>query len=107
MTPADLKKARKLLGLTAAGLGRRLELEGKDPGRTVRLWEGGRPIPGPARVAIGYMLAEGVRSSLQEAVQQAQAILTPADPSPPVLEPSSSRAEAVYRAMIPKTRRRG
>ena len=103
MTPHDLKTARKTLGLSAAALGRRLELEGDDPGRSVRLWEAGRRIPGPVRVAVGYMLAEQARQGLQDAVQQAQAILTPqptavvfSDPSGPDMRPLHMR-----------TRRRG
>ena len=104
MTPEDLKAARLALGFnTAAKLGRALELEGEDPGRTVRLWEAGRPIPGPARVAIRLMLASLARQNLQEAVSEARAILTPADPVPPV----RSCADVVYNAMQPKTRRRG
>ena len=79
MTPENLKAARKAaLGFnTAAKLGRALELEGKDPGRTVRLWEEGRPIPGPARVAIALMLADQARQGLRQAVDAAQAVLTP------------------------------
>ena len=106
MTPAELKTARRALGLKATALGRRLELEGADPGRSVRLWEKGRPIPGPAAVAIRYMLAEQARQGLQEAVEQAQAILTPeptgimfTDPDGPDLRPLHQRVIA--------TRRRG
>lgn len=100
MTPADLTAARKRLQLTAAGLGRALELGGEDPGRSVRLWEAGRPIPGPARVAIRYMLAERARQSLQDAVEEAQAILAPTAPPAPAPEPPEP-------TQAPRTRRRG
>ena len=44
MTPADLKAARKALGLSAEGFAR---LVGVQSGRTVRRWErGDRDIPG-------------------------------------------------------------
>jgi DNA-binding transcriptional regulator YiaG len=44
MTPADLKEARKALGLSAEGFAR---LVGVQSGRTVRRWErGDRDIPG-------------------------------------------------------------
>ena len=44
MTPADLKAARKALGLSAVGFAR---LVGVQSGRTVRRWErGDRDIPG-------------------------------------------------------------
>jgi transcriptional regulator with XRE-family HTH domain len=46
MTPADLKAARKALGLSAEGFAR---LVGVQSGRTVRRWErGDRDIPGTA-----------------------------------------------------------
>jgi transcriptional regulator with XRE-family HTH domain len=104
MTPEDLAAARAALGLTAAALGRALELEGRDPGQQVLRWESGKAaIPGPARVAVRYMLAEASRMA-QEA----------ANP-PPVTDAPPSRAEAVYEALRaprtdaePKaTRRRG
>jgi DNA-binding transcriptional regulator YiaG len=45
MTPAQLKKARHALGLSADGFAR---LIGIKSGRTVRRWESGeREIPGP------------------------------------------------------------
>jgi DNA-binding transcriptional regulator YiaG len=45
MTPAQLKKARHALGLSAEGFAR---LVGVKSGRTVRRWESGeREIPGP------------------------------------------------------------
>lgn len=87
MTPADLKAARAALGMTGAALGRKLELGGRDPGRSVRLWEDGeRAIPGPARVAIGYMLADLARQSLQDAIKEARAIIAPTNPPSAVLE---------------------
>ncbi len=63
MTPAALKIARTRLGLSQAGLGLALsDPDGDSPpvdGRTVRRWEAGDcRIPGPAVVAVNYMLAE-------------------------------------------------
>ena len=59
MTGAELLKARKRLKLSAAELGRLLELEGRDPGLAVRRWEtDAHPIPGPVRVALRYLLAD-------------------------------------------------
>ena len=61
MTPAELKSARKALGLSARGLAEALNL-GTHGGRTVRRWESGEtPISGPAQVAIKYMLKERER----------------------------------------------
>lgn len=93
MTPDDIARARKRLSLTAAGLGRALELEGRDPGLTVRRWETGMtPISGPARVAIRLMLEAQARQTLQDAVSEAQAIIgpTPAQtgPQPPESSPA-------------------
>ena len=59
MTAADLKLARKRLGMTQAQLGRALKLEGPDPARTVRTWEQGtRPIRGPVEVAVELLLKQ-------------------------------------------------
>lgn len=119
MTPADLTAAREALGLKASELGRALELTGRDPGRTVLLWEAGKtPIPGPARVAVRYMLAEAGVMSLrafvppepqapekpQEDPEPPAAVTLAADPVPPVLEPS--QAPSVNFSARP-TRRRG
>jgi DNA-binding transcriptional regulator YiaG len=118
MTPTDITEARKRLGMTAAALGRALELEGRDPGRTVRTWEtGSHQIPGPARVAIRLMLEARAQKTLQDAVQQAQALITPA--APPIApsapesrrEPTAAWRELEASGFIgiekPKTRRRG
>lgn len=62
MTPADLLAARQRLGLSAADLGRALEMGGRDPGRFVRDWEkGAHPIPGPVGVAVRLLVAEHLR----------------------------------------------
>lgn len=59
MTGPEFEAARRKLGLTAAQLGRKLELEGRDPGQQVRRWETGAVVvSGPVRVAVRYMLAE-------------------------------------------------
>lgn len=56
MTPAEIKKARKRLGLTQQGLADALRM-GANGGRTVRRWEGGEmPITGPAAVAVQLLL---------------------------------------------------
>lgn len=56
MTPDQLKEARRKLGLSTAGLARVLRL-GAGGARTVRRWESGESgIPGPAQVAIEFML---------------------------------------------------
>ncbi len=61
MTPTALKQARTRLGLSQAGLGLALSDPNSDSppvaGRTVRRWEAGDcPIPGPAVVAVNFML---------------------------------------------------
>jgi DNA-binding transcriptional regulator YiaG len=59
MTPAEVKAARKQLGLTQSQLAERLKITGKNAADTVRSWESGRrPISGPAQVAITLMLKE-------------------------------------------------
>jgi len=68
MTPAEFKAARKALGLSQVAIGRALRLADYRLGapadtakaddkvaRTVRRWEAGRDIPGPAIVAIDLM----------------------------------------------------
>lgn len=50
MTPADLKSARRALGLTQSGLAQFVRVAS---GRTVRRWEdGSRDIPGPIIVLL-------------------------------------------------------
>lgn len=88
MTPEDLAAARAALGLTAAALGRALELEGRDPGQQVLRWESGKAaIPGPARVAVRYMLAEASRNA-QEAQPGTIGLAAPVSPA---LEASQSQ----------------
>lgn len=66
MTPGDLKEARRKLGLSTAALARALRL-GAQGARTVRRWEAGdSSIPGPAQVAIEFMLAEAIREAGRE-----------------------------------------
>ncbi len=56
MTPDALRKARKRLGLSQAGLAEALRM-GANGGRTVRRWElGEMPVTGPASLAIELML---------------------------------------------------
>lgn len=57
MTAADLKAARKTLGLTQRGLAAILRM-GANGERQVRRWEDGEvPVSGPASVAIEALLA--------------------------------------------------
>lgn len=57
MTPADLRTARKALGLTQSGLAAALRLSDKNGDRSVRIWETeGNTVPGPVQVAVGFML---------------------------------------------------
>lgn len=59
MTPADLRAARKTLGLTQRGLAEALRLSEKNGDRSVRIWEqDGNTVPGPVQVAIEAMLRE-------------------------------------------------
>lgn len=56
MTPADLKAARKALGLTQHGLARALRM-GKNGYQSVIRWEkDGNTIPGPVQVAVEAMM---------------------------------------------------
>ena len=74
MTGLELEAARKRLRMSAAQLGRALELEGRDPGLTVRRWETGAvAIPGPARVALRYMIAEA-REARRVALSEARRV---------------------------------
>ena len=58
MTPAKFKAARQALGLSQDAMARALLVKS---GRTIRRWESGeRDIPGPALVAVGYMLQHGI-----------------------------------------------
>jgi len=58
MTPEQFKRARRVLGLSAKGMAEALGM-GPTSGRTIRRWErGDRDIPGPAIVAVRYMLKE-------------------------------------------------
>ena len=59
MTPADLRAARKALGLTQSALAKALRLSEKNGDRSVRIWEqDGNTVPGPVQVAIEAMLRE-------------------------------------------------
>jgi len=85
MTADALTRARKRLGLSAAGLGRILQLEGRDPGQTVRRWETGESaVPGPVAVAMRFLLAE--RAAYLAALK---------DPAPPntAIAPQASAPE--------------
>lgn len=57
MTPADLKAARKTLGLSQTGLAEALRLSPANGDRTIRLWETkGNTVPGPAQIAVECLL---------------------------------------------------
>ena len=56
-TPADLRTARKALGLTQSGLAKALRLSETNGGRSVRKWESeGCTVPGPVQIAVEMML---------------------------------------------------
>jgi DNA-binding transcriptional regulator YiaG len=56
VTPADLRKARKALGLTQHGLAEALRM-GKSGWQSVSRWEqDGNTIPGPVQVAVECLL---------------------------------------------------
>jgi transcriptional regulator with XRE-family HTH domain len=59
VTPADLRAARKALGLTQHGLAEALRM-GASGWQSVSRWEkDGGTIPGPVQVAVEQMLANG------------------------------------------------
>lgn len=64
MSPAELKAARRRLGLSSAELARALGYEGKDPGRQVRRMEAAeglsshRPVPTRTALVIEALLRE-------------------------------------------------
>lgn len=105
MDGAGLIAARHTLGLTSAALGRALGLEGRDPGQSIRLWETGRAIPGPARVALRYMLAAHASEAAQEGLGRPEPDF-PGDPTRTPEGPPSGLPEAVEAAPL-RTRRRG
>ena len=58
MTPADLRTARKRLGLTQKGLAEALRM-GTHGWQTISKWErDGSMIPGPVQVAVESLLRE-------------------------------------------------
>lgn len=58
MTPTEFKAVRTALALSQNAMAQALRL-GANGGRTVRRWElGERSIPGPAIVAVEYMLRD-------------------------------------------------
>ena len=60
MIPADLRTARKTLGLTQSGLAKALGLSPANGARSVRSWEKeGNTVPGPVAVAVRYMVEHG------------------------------------------------
>ena len=69
MTPADLKAARHVLGLSAEGFARAVRVES---GRTVRRWEAGdRDIPGPVTVLVELWLDPQCPAQLKPAAKMA------------------------------------
>ncbi|MEM7652404.1 MAG: helix-turn-helix domain-containing protein [Pseudomonadota bacterium] len=68
MSPKEFKEARHALGLSAKGMARALKVES---GRTIRRWESGeRDIPGPAIVAVQFMIKLGVTEPDEVSVAQ-------------------------------------
>lgn len=69
MTPVDLRKARKRLGLTQHGLAEALRM-GKNGWQSVSRWEqDGNTVPGPVQVAVESLLA-GIETGTAETVKQ-------------------------------------
>lgn len=67
MTPADLRAARKSLGLSQTGLAEALRLSPSNGDRTIRLWETeGSTVPGPAQVAVECLLERKARGRGQD-----------------------------------------
>lgn len=65
MTPADLRAARKRLGLTQKGLAEALRM-GSHGWQTISGWESDsneRGVPGPAEVAIECLLNHGPKGA--------------------------------------------
>lgn len=59
MTPADLRAARKQLGLSQTALAEKLHM-GKNGYQSVGRWEAdGNTIPGPVQVAVQCLLEHG------------------------------------------------
>lgn len=57
MTPANLRAARKTLGLTQSALAKELRLSDKNGDRSIRIWETeGSTVPGPVQVAVECLL---------------------------------------------------
>lgn len=58
MTPAELRAARRQLGLTQHGLAEVLRM-GKNGWQSISRWEqDGNTVPGPAQVAVEALLRE-------------------------------------------------
>jgi DNA-binding transcriptional regulator YiaG len=67
MTPAELRDARKRLGLTQHGLAEALRM-GRHGWQSVSRWEqDGNTIPGPVQVAVEALLAAPSASSASSA----------------------------------------
>jgi hypothetical protein len=97
MNGAELESARKRLKLSAADLGRRLYLIGRDPGQSVRLWETNRkPVPGPVRCAVELMLqaAKSAQAKPLTAIQPPPAAPQP-EPIPAPVDPLAICSETV------------
>jgi DNA-binding transcriptional regulator YiaG len=63
LSPADLRAARKRLGLTQHGLAGALRM-GKNGWQSVSRWEQDEStIPGPVQVAVEMLLAQGTTTS--------------------------------------------
>jgi len=63
---ALFRRCRQALGLSTAGMARALLVS---DGRTIRRWEAGdRAVPGPAWVAMGFLLRQAGEDALSEEV---------------------------------------
>ena len=66
MTPEDLRKARRALDKTQYEMSRMLQVHES----TYQGWESGTGIPGPAKVAVHYMLRCGILDGLMDGIPE-------------------------------------
>lgn len=66
MTPSDMRMTRRALDLTQTQMASVLHVHES----TVRGWEAGTPIPGPAQVAVVYILRYGLLDGIAEDIPE-------------------------------------
>jgi transcriptional regulator with XRE-family HTH domain len=67
---ARLREVRAALGLTQAQMAEAIGLSGTDPARTIRNWEAGETITGPAQLAIAYLGQGALDATMQRVVPE-------------------------------------